>query len=172
MKSVTLCQNFLSHAVFGLTAFQRNFCKISQIIIYYPVCTKVPALLGLVYRFEIEDNKIYFYWNNAKTFRIWFHYLWWRFRKTVFYNCWTLTGSPGSCFSQSTCRCGSWSESWNRKAVEDVRGGWSYEALQASASALVSQRWTNFCSMVWKLIWINFGTQSKLRHTAFRISKK
>ena len=47
-----------------------------------------------------------------------------------------------------------------------------YEALQASAPTLVSQRWTNCCSLVWKLFWINFGTQSKLRHTAFRISKK
>ena len=47
-----------------------------------------------------------------------------------------------------------------------------YEALQASALTLVSPRWTNFCSMGWKLIWINFGTQSKLRHTAFRISNK
>ena len=43
---------------------------------------------------------------------------------------------------------------------------------KGSASTLVSQRWTNFCSKAWKLIWINFGTQSKVRDTAFRISKK
>ena len=47
-----------------------------------------------------------------------------------------------------------------------------YEALQASATISVPQRWTNFCSMVGKNLWINFGTQSTLRHTAFRISNK
>ena len=47
-----------------------------------------------------------------------------------------------------------------------------YEPLQISALTLVSHRWTNCCSPVWKLFWINFGTQSKLRHKAFRISKK
>jgi hypothetical protein len=46
-----------------------------------------------------------------------------------------------------------------------------YEALQASATISVSQRWTNFGSMVGKNFWINFGTQSTIRHTAFRISK-
>ena len=42
--------------------------------------------------------------------------------------------------------------------------------MQASASTLVSQRWTIFCSIAWKLIWINFGTQLKVRHR--RISNK
>ena len=45
-------------------------------------------------------------------------------------------------------------------------------ALQASATISVSQRWSNFCSMVGKNFWIKFGTQSTLRHTAFRIPKK
>ena len=45
----------------------------------------------------------------------------------------------------------------------------NYEPLQASAPTLVSPRWTNCCSPVWKLFWINIATQSKLRHTAFRI---
>ena len=44
-----------------------------------------------------------------------------------------------------------------------------YEALQASTTTSVSQRWTNFCSMVRKSFWTNFYTQSTLRHTAFRI---
>ena len=47
-----------------------------------------------------------------------------------------------------------------------------YEALQASATTSVSQRWTNFCSVVRKSFWTNFDTQSTLRHTAFRIFKK
>ena len=46
----------------------------------------------------------------------------------------------------------------------------TYEPLQASAPILVSQRWTNWCSLVWKCFWINFGIQSKLRRTAFRNS--
>ena len=56
--------------------------------------------------------------------------------------------------------------------------GWSglcklhMEALQASATISVSQRWTNFCSMVEKKFWINFDTQLTLRHTAFIIFKK
>ena len=44
--------------------------------------------------------------------------------------------------------------------------------MQASATISVSQRWTNFCSLVEKNFWINFATQSTLRHTAFRIFKK
>ena len=44
-----------------------------------------------------------------------------------------------------------------------------HEALQASATISVPQRLTNFCSMVGKKFWINFGTQWTLRHTAFRI---
>ena len=47
---------------------------------------------------------------------------------------------------------------------------WHIRGLARSAPTLVSQRWTNCCSVVWKLFWIDFGTQSKLRHTAFRIS--
>ena len=53
-----------------------------------------------------------------------------------------------------------------------IHATFRYEALQASATISVSQRWNNFCSMVGKNFWINFGTQSTLRHTAFRISKK
>ena len=52
------------------------------------------------------------------------------------------------------------------------KGRLPYEALKASALTLVSQRWTNFCSMVWQIFWINFGIQLTLRHTTFRISKK
>ena len=48
----------------------------------------------------------------------------------------------------------------------------NYEALQASALTLVSQRWTDFCSMAWTFFWITFGIQLTLRHTAFRISTK
>ena len=55
---------------------------------------------------------------------------------------------------------------------ESVSPVFVYEALQASAMISVSQRGTNFCSMVEKKFWINFGTQSMLRHTAFRIPKK
>ena len=40
------------------------------------------------------------------------------------------------------------------------------------ASIPINLSLTALNSMVWKFIWINFGTHPKLRHTAFRISKK
>ena len=78
-------------------------------------------------------------------------------------------------YGQTQCSCVCHCRAQTRPVVTApslIIGKIAIEALQASASTLVSQRWTNFCSMVYKLIWINFGTKSKLRHTVFRISKK
>ena len=49
---------------------------------------------------------------------------------------------------------------------------YGYEALQDWASMWVSQRWTNFCSMIWKGIGTMSGMWTKPRHTACRIFKQ